>query len=345
MAEELTIILVLVLVIMAIGLAFSIGANDETLASLVGAGVVKFKIALVLGGTTIGLGMILFSGGFVPEFVGRSLLGEGLEEQYTNYMLLAVLISSIVWLVLGSFGGIPLSSTHSLIGSIVGVVIVYAISQGGVDLNTAFNYEKLGNVVLSWFISPLSGLLITYILFKFSAKFLLSRLRGLNQIEKSEKTFKWLLLVGVLFAEIWVGANSGEALGILLGLRGNSSITEGQYITFAIFCGIFSFLGIYFAARFVIRNLASHMIDTRPSEGFVIQISSALILMIATLLSLPISHSHVIVFCIIGMSVAQRKEVDYKSLGKMALYWVLTFPVAAILAGMIYFGFNLFGFV
>lgn len=344
MAEELTIILVIVLIIMAIGLAFSIGANDETLASLIGAGVVKFKIALILGGFAIGLGMILFSGGFVPETVGKSLLGEGLEEKYTNYMLLTVLISSIIWLVVGSFAGIPLSSTHSLIGSIVGVVIVYSIFQGGVDLNTAFNYEKLRDVVLGWFISPISGLLITFILFKISAKFLLSRLRGLNQIEKSEKTFKWLLLFAVLFAEIWVGANSGEALGILLGLRENNSITSGQYITFAIFCGIFSFLGIYFAARYVIRNLASQMINTRPSEGFIIQMSSAMILMIATLFALPISHSHVIVFCIIGMSLAQKKEVDYKGLVKMGIFWVLTFPIAAILSGLIYFGLSSVGF-
>ena len=344
MADELTAILVIILIIMAIGLAFSIGANDETLASLVGAGVIKFKIALILGGIAIGFGMILFSGGFVPETVGKSLLGEGLEAKYTNYMLLAVLISSIIWLVIGSFAGIPLSSTHSLIGSIVGVVAVYAIFQGGVELSTAFNNEKLTSVVLSWFISPLSGLLITYILFKISAKFILSRLRGLNQIEKSEKTFKWFLFIAVLFAEIWVGANSGEALGILLGLRENSSITNGQYITFAIFCGIFAFVGIYFAARYVIRNLASYMIDTRPSEGFIIQMSSAIILMIATLFALPISHSHVIVFCIIGMSIAQKKEIDLKGIGKMGLYWVLTFPIAGLLAGFIYLGLSSFGF-
>ncbi len=343
MATDINLTLIIVLIVMAIALAFSIGSNDETLAAMVGAGVLKFKIALIVGGAAIGSGMILFSGGFVPETVGRSLLGEGLESKYTNIMLLAVLISSITWLVIGSFAGIPLSSTHSLIGSIVGVVIVYAIFQGGVDLNNAFNYDKLRDVVLSWFISPLSGLLITYVLFKISAKLFLSRLRGLNQIEKSEKSFKWLLFIAVIFAEIWVGANSGEALGILLGLRENNSITNGQYLFFAIFCGIFAFLGIYFAARYVIRNLASYMIDTRPSEGFIIQISSAIILMIATLLALPISHSHVIVFCIIGLSLAQKKEIDYRGLGKMGLYWVLTFPIAAFLAGFLYFIFSSFG--
>ncbi|MFX1375746.1 MAG: anion permease [Promethearchaeota archaeon] len=343
MADELNLTLIIILVVMAVGLAFSIGANDETLASLVGAGVLKFKIALILGGIAIGLGMIIFSGGFVPETVGKSLLGEGLEEKYTNYMLLAVLISSIIWLVIGSFAGIPLSSTHSLIGSIFGVVIVYAVFQGGIDINTAFNNDKLRDVILGWFISPVSGLLVTYILFKISAKFLLSRLRGLNQIEKTEKTFKWFLLIAVLFAEMWVGANSGEALGILLGLRENNSINVSQYFIFAIICAIFTFFGIYFAARYVIRNLASHMIDTRPSEGFIIQISSAIILMIATLWALPISHSHVIVFSIIGMSLAQKKEVDYKSLAKMGVYWILTFPIAALLAGFIYYVLSVFG--
>ncbi|MFW9866229.1 MAG: anion permease [Candidatus Thorarchaeota archaeon] len=335
--------LIIVLIVMAVALAFSIGANDETLASLVGAGVIKFKITLILGGVAIAFGMIAFSGGFVPETIGKNLLGEGLEEKYTNIMLLAVLISSIVWLVIGSFSGIPLSSTHSLIGSIVGVIIVYSIFEGGIDISTAFNYEKLRDVVLSWFISPLSGLLITYVLFKISVKLLLSRLRGLNQIEKSEKFFKWFLFVAVLFAEIWVGANSGDALGILLGLRENSSINSVQYIIFAVLCGIFAFLGIYIAARYVIRNLASQMINTRPSEGFIIQMSSSIILMIATLFALPISHSHVIVFCILGLSIAQKKEIDYKSLAKMGAYWFLTFPIAALLAGFLYYILGLFG--
>jgi len=85
------------------------------------------------------------------------------------------------------------------------------------------------------------------------------------------------------------------------------------------------------------------MIDTRPSEGIILQSSSAIILMVATLFGLPISHSHVIVFCIIGLTVAQKKEVDYKGLGKMGIFWILTFPVAALLAGLIYSGFIYFG--
>ena len=340
---DITSILVIILVTMAIALAFSIGANDETLSVLVGAGVLKFKIALIIGGIAIGLGMIFFSGGYVAKTVGADILGEGI--QYTTFMLLTVLISSILWLVVGSFAGIPLSSTHSLIGSVVGVVIIYAIFQGSINLETAFNWDKLGNVLLSWVISPLSGLIITYIIFKIIVKIYLYRLKGLNQIEKSEKYFKWILLVVVIFAEIWVGANSGEALGILYGLLANSSLNIEQYFFFSVVCGIFSFLGIYIAARYVIKNLASQMIDSRPSEGIIVQFSSSVILMIATLFGLPISHSHVVVFCILGLSIAQKKEIDYKGLGKMALYWLLTFPIAAILSALLYFGLGSIGLI
>ena len=335
-------ILVVVLIVLAIGLAFSIGANDETLSTLVGAGVIKFKLTLLIGGIAVGAGMFSFSFAFVAKTVGADLLGEALN--YTDFMLLTVLISSIFWLIIGSFAGIPLSSTHSLVGSIVGVVFVYALTQGDVNPETAFNWVKLNNVILGWFLSPAFGLIITFVLFKVLAKMYLSRLKGLDQIEKSEKRFKWFLLIAVVFAEIWVGANSGEALGILYGLLDNGSLNLESYIFYALLCGIASCLGIYIAARYVVRNLASQMIDSRPSESLITQISSALILMIATLFSVPISHSHVIVFCIIGMSLAQKKEVDYKGLGKMAIYWILTFPVAAILAGLIYFGLNLFGF-
>jgi PiT family inorganic phosphate transporter len=341
MATEYGMIIVAVLMVLALCLSFSIGANDETLAPLAATGTLKFKIVLILGGIGIAFGTIFLSQG-VASLVGEKILGPGIK--YTIFMLLSVLIASILWLIIGSFAGIPLSSTHSLIGSIFGVVIVYALFVGSVDPATAFNQEKLASVVISWFISPLAGLLVTYVLYKIIAKLFLSKLKGLNQIEKSENRFAWALLLAVFFAEIWVGANSAEALGILYALYVNGSINLGWYYFFVVLCAIFAFFGLFIAGRYVIRNLATQLTDARPSDGFIIQLSSAIILMVCTVFySVPVSHSHVIVFCIIGMNIAQKKEVDYRGLGKMAIFWVLTFPVAAIVAGIIYIGFVSFG--
>ncbi len=334
-------IIVAVLITLAFGLSFSIGANDETSAPLAAAGTLKLKMVLIIGGAAIAFGTIFLSQG-VASLVGEKILGPGIK--YTIFMLLAVIISAIIWLIIGSFAGIPLSSTHSLVGSIFGVVIVYALFYGGVDLNSAFNWEKLGGVVLSWFLSPLFGLVVTFGLYKIIEKLYLSKKKGLNQIEKSEKKFAWALLLAIIFAEIWVGANSAEALGILYALYSNGSLKIAEYYFFVVICAIFAFLGLFIAGRYVIRNLGSQLTDARPSDGFIIQLSSAIILMFCTVIySVPVSHSHVIVFSIIGLNIAQKKEVDYKGIGKMTVFWILTFPVAAALAGFIYFGFITFG--
>ncbi|MHA1147185.1 MAG: inorganic phosphate transporter [Promethearchaeota archaeon] len=336
-------IIVVVLIVLAIALAFSIGANDETASPLAAAGTLKFKFVLILGGVAIAVGTIFLSQG-VASMVGEKILGPGIK--YSIWMLLSVLISAIIWLVIGSFAGIPLSSTHSLIGSIFGVVIVYVIySGGGVDPTQAFNMEKLGSVVISWFLSPIFGLIVTFLLYKLIEKVYLSKKVGLNDIEKSERKLSWMLIFAVFFAEIWVGANSAEALGILYALYNNGNLTFQGYYFFVVLCAITAFLGLFIAGRYVIKNLASQLTEARPSDGFIIQLSSAIILMVCTVIySVPISHSHVIVFCIIGMNIAQKKDVDYKGLGKMAIFWVLTFPIAAMLAGCIYFGFVLNGF-
>lgn len=341
MEYELAAIIVVILIILAIWLSFSIGANDETSAPLAAAGTLKLRIVLIVGGAAIAFGTIFLSEG-VASLVGEKILGPGIR--YTIFMLLAVLISTIIWLIIGSFAGIPLSSTHSLVGSIFGVVIVYAMFYGGVNPETAFNWEKLMGVIISWFLSPLFGLLITFALYKIIEKLYLSKKRGLNEIEKSEKNFAWALLLAIFFAEIWVGANSAEALGILYALYSNGDLNIVGYYFFVVICAIMAFLGLFIAGRYVIRNLASQLTDARPSDGFIIQLSSAIILMFFTVIfSVPISHSHVIVFCIIGLNLAQKKEVDYGKLSKMFIFWVLTFPLAAIMAGLIYFGFLSFG--
>ncbi len=336
MEAELSLIFIIVLIALALGLSFSIGANDETPAPLAAAGTLKFKVVLIVGGAGLTIGTIFLSHG-VASLVGEGILGPGIK--YTTFMLLAVLISSIVWLIVGSFAGIPLSSTHSLIGSIFGVVIVYALFVGSVDPTTAFNQEILARVIISWFISPLAGLLITYVLYKVIAKLFLTKNKGLNQIEKSEEKFAWALVFAVFAATIWTGANSAEALGIIYALYSNGSLTVEEYWIFVVICGIFAFLGMFFAGRYVIRNLATQMTDTRPSEGFILQVSASIILAIATIFSVPISHSHVIVFSIIGLNLAQKKEVDYKNIGKMTIFWVITFPIVALFAGFLYFAF------
>jgi len=343
MAAELFIIIIILLILMALGLSYAIGANDETLSPLVGANVLKFKTALIIGGVATAVGLIFLSQG-VAKVIGAEILGPDIK--YSVFMLLAVLLSCIIWLIIGSHFGIPLSSTHSTVGSIFGVLIIYSLFNDIASPATCLNYKVLATIFIGWIISPIIGFTVSYILFKVISRGYLSRLKGLNQIEKVEYKFSFLLLVAILFAEIFAGGNDGaNATGILYGIYNSESINSMEYYILIICCGLFIFLGLFITGRYVIRSLASQMTDARPSEGFIVQLSTALIIMCCTIfLPLPVSHSHVIVFSILGLNIAQGKEIDYKVLGKMVVFWILTFPIAAILAGSIYFGFIVLGY-
>jgi len=343
MAIELVVILVIFTVILALGLSFSIGANDETVSPLVGANVLKFKVVLIIGGIATAIGLIFLSQG-VGGVIGEEILGDGIT--YSVFMLLAVLMSTIIWLIIGSLAGIPLSSTHSTIGSIFGVLLVYSFFNEAVNPFTCLNYDLLTIILLSWILSPIIGFVVSYLLFKIISKVYLSKLKGLNKIERTEKYFTWLLLIAIIIAELFVGGNDGaNAVGLLYGVYDSGSITTVEYYILIIFCGLCLFLGLFTTGRFVIKNLASQMTDARPSEGFIIQSSTGLIIMFCTVIwFLPVSHSHVIVFCIIGLNVAQKKEINYKAIGKMVFFWIITFPIAAALASIIYFGFIILGY-
>ena len=336
--EGLSSVIVIVLIILAMLLSFSIGGNDETPAPLAATGMLKFTAVLIVGGVGLLIGTIFLSGE-VAETVGAKFLGPSVD--YTIYMLISVLISAIVWLIVGSFSGIALSSTHSLFGSIVGVVITYLIINPGVDPAGAFNTSKLISLVIGWFVSPLVGFFLTVIIYKVISTLFLKKLKGLNQIENSETIFSWALLIAVFGVSVYTGANSGEAIGIIYALFDMGQVNSGGYFLLKVFLGIFAFLGLFIAGRYVVKNLASQTTDARPSDGFIIQIVVFIVLFVVTPMGIPISHSHVIVFCIIGLNAGKRQEVDYKGLGKMALFWVLTFPISAIVGGLIFFGFSI----
>jgi PiT family inorganic phosphate transporter len=334
--------LVITLIVLALLLSFAIGGNDETSSPVAAAGIINFEVVLIISGIGLAIGTIFFSDG-VAETVGSKFLGPSVD--YTIYMLLCVLISAIIWMIVGSFSGIPLSSTHSLFGAIFGVVIVRIMFDTNIDPSGAFNWEKVISVFLSWVVSPLVGFVMAFVLYKIIAKLFLSKLKGLKQIEKYENYFAIALLIVDFGVSVSTGANSAEALGIVNALLDGSYLDAGGYWLSKILLGVMVFLGIYIAGRFVIRNLASQMTDARPSNSLIMQISALIILLVATALKMPISHSHVIVFCIIGLNVAQRHEVDYKNIGKMAIYWLLTLPIAALLSGLIYFGFFINGMI
>ena len=141
--------------------AFTIGANDETMTPAVGSGLLSLSIAVLIGGIFNFIG-VFFLGESVSKTVGKGVSTTPLELD----MVFVILISMAIWLFIVSLKGVPISSTQSVIGSVLGVIIV----RYGWD-PTAINFDTLFEVVASWVISPAIGLIGGYFFYWLIMKF------------------------------------------------------------------------------------------------------------------------------------------------------------------------------
>ncbi len=352
-------VIVIILLILMLALGFGIGSNDETMATLVGSKAIKTKYAIALGAILVFFGVVFFSEN-VSKTIGENLLGENVE--YNVYMLLAIIISTTIWLVVASQTGAPISTTHSVVGAVFGVAIVWSF-QGSGSFGQAMDWGTLGEVALGWVISPLLGFFGAIIFKILIEKFLSKMQKGLDRVEKTERIFAVLLILAVGWSQFSRGGNdSANALGILYGLIENGSIrnfmpffliakpgvglTSGIFTKFTVTginpiylvmaVGAMIALGIIVIGKNVIKNVGNNLIAIKPSDAFSIELATSSVIFIATIFGFPISGSHVLIFAIVGAGMVKGERPDKKSFRKMVISWIITFPVAAALSGLIY---------
>jgi len=316
-----------------LGLAFGIGSNDETMATLVGSRVIKTKYAIGLGAVLAFVG-VMFLSESVGRTIGENLLGQGVE--YNVYMLLEIIISTTIWLIVASRTGAPISTTHSVVGAVFGVAIVWSFEPNG-SFISSMNWGKVGEVALGWVFSPLLGF-FGAIIFKIIIDKILSRMqRGLDKLERTEKVFGVLLLGIISWTQISRGGNdSANALGIMYGLIESGQLSDSVSWYLVAATGIVIGLGILIIGKNVIKNVGNNLIALRPSDAFSIELSTSIVIFVATIVGLPISGSHVLIFSVLGAGMVKGERPDKKAFRRMILSWIITFPVAAVLSALIY---------
>lgn len=324
---------IIILLIVTFILAFGIGANDETMAPVVGSHSLKLKTAVIAGGILSFFGCYFLARN-VGKTIGRNLLGSTVE--YSSLMMLSIILSTTIWLIVASKTGAPISTTHSVVGSIFGISLVWSITTTGTFLES-MNWSKMGSVVLGWFISPLFGMFGAILLQLLMNKILKKTNTSLLKIEKTEKIFIYALVASVLWTQVSRGGNdAANAIGVFYGLLNTNDIVEPALPLLLAITGIMMALGLIFVGRNVIKSVGGGLVEMRPSDAFVISLSTTLVIFVCTILGLPISGSHVLVFAIIGSGFVKGNRPDKKSFRKMVLSWFLTFPVAALLCAVFY---------
>jgi len=315
-------IIIIIFVIISIFISFAIGANDETFSTVHGSRTLMMREILIIATVLALLGAFILGRG-VSETVGKDLLNFGVS----NAIVLTILISTALWLIISSVLGAPISTTHSTIGSIIGVGML----QSGI---TGVNWLSILEMSIWWLMSPIIGYILTYIVYKLLHKTIISKLNGFKDFERTEKIFSYIL-VGVICLTAFsrAGNDCSNAVGIVLGVGIDINII-------LLIVGANFALGIVVLGRRVIKSVGE-ITELVPSSAFASQVPTAIILFIGTFLGIPLSGSHMLVASLLGLAKARRAPTR-KGIWKIALIWILTFPMAAIFSILLFFPIDLF---
>lgn len=317
--------MIIAVIIIALAFDFLNGIHDSS-------NVVATMISSRAFPPRVALGMTAlaeFSGPFIFGVAVATTIGHDVvaAESINNFVLLAALLSAIVWNLLTWYLGFPSSSSHALVGGFIGAVVVDA-GWGAIHL------DGLQKILIALFTSPLIGYAIGYLILK------LIILLCWNATPRINYFFKRSQIVTALILALSHGANDAQkTMGIitLALVTGNYLSTFKVPIWVIIICAAMIALGTTVGGWRLIRTLGGKFYKIRPVDGFASQLSSATVILGASVLGGPVSTTQVVSSAIMGVGSAERaNKVRWGVAGDIVMAWVLTIPATAFVAAGIY---------
>jgi PiT family inorganic phosphate transporter len=266
-----------------------------------------------------------FLGAFLTTAVAKTI-GKGIVDPnlITNGIVSGALLGAIAWNLITWWGGIPSSSSHALIGGLMGSVWAYH----GLG---ALNWHGLGKIITALIVSPIIGLLGGYLLMVAILWIFHKAHAG-----KVGRAFKGMQIVSAASMALSHGSNDAQkAMGIitlaLFGAGVIDAIVVPQWVIFA--CASAMAMGTAAGGWRIIKTLGTRVLKRSPAQGFAAESSASLVIMAASHMGVPVSTTHVISSTIMGVGTAKRlTAVRWEVAGKMLVAWVLTIPASAFVA-------------
>ncbi|RKJ46038.1 anion permease [Butyricicoccus sp. 1XD8-22] len=326
-------IITILVVIFALAFDFINGFHDtaNAIATSVSTRALPPRVAVLLAAVMNFLGAITFVGvakAIAKDIVDPFSLNNAADDTTGTIVILAALLSAITWNLLTWYFGIPSSSSHTLIGSIAGA----AVAAAGFD---RLNYEGFTSIIIGLVASPFLALAVGFI---FMSIFKLL-FKNLN-LYRTNKGFRTLQIFTAALQSFTHGTNDAQkAMGIITmaliaaGIQTDDSVQDWVRISCAIAMGLGTSIGGYK----IIKTVGTKIMKIRPVNGAAADLASASIIFSATLIHLPVSTTHVISSAIMGVGSAQRvKGVKWGVARKIVLTWIITMPISAVMAAIIY---------
>ena len=316
---------VVVLVVMALAFDFMNGFHDaaNAIATVVSTRVLRPQTAVLLAGFFNVVAIFVFHLK-VATTIGKGTIDPSVID---HYVVFGALVGAIAWNVITWYYGIPSSSSHALIGGLVGA----ALAKSGPGALVASGLIKTIVFIL---VSPLLGMILGSMMM-----LVVSWLCRRTMPHDVDRWFRRLQLISAAFYSLGHGGNDAQkTMGIiwmLLIYAGLSQPDEALPTWVVIACYSAIGLGTMFGGWRIVKTMGQRITKLKPVGGFCAETGGAMTLFMATALGIPVSTTHTITGAIVGVGSTRRpSSVRWAIAGSIVWAWILTIPCSAVIAAV-----------
>ncbi|HNY45392.1 MAG TPA: inorganic phosphate transporter [Casimicrobium sp.] len=330
---------IILLVVLALGFDFMNGFHDaaNAIATIVSTGVLRPGHAVIWAACFNFLAYFVF-GLHVAATIGKGMVEPSIVD---THVIFGALVGAIAWNVVTWFYGIPSSSSHALIGGMVGA----GVAKGGTAALVGGGlFGPLGKTVMFIVVAPLMGFALGALLMLAIAWIFRRATPG-----RIDKWFRRGQLVSCGLYSLGHGSNDAQKtmgiiwlLLIIAGLATKDVKTLPSWVVIS--CYVAISLGTLFGGWRIVKTMGQKITKLKPVGGFCAETGGAITLFIASSFGIPVSTTHTITGAIVGVGAARKvSAVRWGIAGSIVWAWVLTIPASALMAALAWwFGKQLF---
>jgi len=320
---------VILLILLALFFDFLNGFHDaaNSIATIVSTRVLSPKYAVMWAAFFNFVAFFFFSNHMVASTLGKGIIDISAVD---TYVIFATLLSACAWNLITWYLGLPTSSSHALMGGLVGAAFV---KSGTTALKSAGIIKTVAFIVISPMLGLLLGLLIgiaVYWIFK-------------NRSPMNVDSFfrKGQLVSAAAYSLGHGGNDAQKTMGIIASLLFSMGYLGDKFYIptwVAVSCYSAIALGTLSGGWRIVKTMGQKITKLRPVDGFCAEAGASISLFIATALGIPVSTTHTITGSIVGVGALRRlSAVKWGVAGQIVWAWIITIPAAAIISALAYY--------
>ena len=324
---------VIFLVLVALVFDFLNGFHDSanSISTVVSTRVLSPKYA-VLWAAFFNFVAAFLIGTQVAHTIGRGIIHLDIVD---NILILSALSGAIIWNIITWYYGLPSSSSHALIGGLIGA----AVAKAGAG---TLVWSGITKTTIFIIVSPAIGMALG-----FTFMVLAMNLSRHSNMAKSDKVFRKLQLFSAAVYSLGHGMNDAQkTMGIIaMVLFGKGLLGNTFHIPFwlVILCHAVIALGTMFGGWRIVKTMGTKITKLKPIGGFSAETAAACSIIAASIAGIPVSTTHTITGAIVGVGATKRlSAVRWGVAGNIVWAWILTMPIAAIISATTYLSLKYF---